>query len=107
MSIYLGPFSDNEDFDNLIWGEKQRKIEENEMADILSFNKRKQRMKFVIMNVIIPVFVVVTILIVGMVVFTGPKKETFEKKTVKGDSAVTMQLQETPKEGTPTITRSE
>jgi len=88
--------------------EKQRKIEEKEMAEILSFNKRKQRMKSLIMNVIIPIFVVVTILVVGMVMVVPHKKEkSFEKQVTTGESSTTMQLQDTSKKGSPTITRSE
>lgn len=88
--------------------EKQRKIEEAEAAEILSFNKRKERMKALIMNVILPMIVVFTILFFGALYVIPDKKEkSFEKQVTTGESSTTMQLQETPKKGSPTITRSE
>lgn len=88
--------------------EKQRKIEEAEAAEILSFNKRKERMKALIMNVILPMIVVFTILFFGALYVIPDKKEkSFEKQVTTGETSTTMQLQETPKKGSPTITRSE
>lgn len=88
--------------------DKQRRVEEAEAAEILSFNKRMDKIKSLIMNVIIPVFVIVTILIIGAVIFMPDKKiENFDKQITTGESATTLQLQETPKKGNPTITRSE
>jgi len=78
---------------------QQRVQEENEKK--YAFERRIDKIKGIIMNIILPAFVILSILLGGAITMMPDKKpEQFQEKR-------TLQVQEAPKKGSPTITRSE
>jgi hypothetical protein len=77
---------------------QDRLQEENEKK--YAYEKRLDKIKGIIMNIILPAFVIITILLGGAIYFIPDKKpEQFQEKR-------TLSVQEAPKKGKPTITRS-
>lgn len=82
--------------------EKLRRRVQEEREKKYDLDRKLNKMRNLIMNVVIPVIVVLSILLSGGVFLwkSDKKPEQFQEKR-------TLQVQEAPKKGTPTITRSE